>query len=82
MTHITVTMTSNNPNFKTRNTTPIFLLSILLLTLVSPAHAFFRHLCFGELGTARVDPIVAPGRASQHAHVIFGASSKSCLSHP
>ncbi|KAL2424314.1 hypothetical protein ABEF95_008525 [Exophiala dermatitidis] len=50
-------------------------LLITLFLYVAPAHAFFRHLCFGELGNGRVDPIMAPGQASQHLHVSFGASN-------
>lgn len=52
--------------------------SIMLLytvLMIVPAQAFWRHLCFGELGTGRVDPIMAPGAPSIHAHVLFGASS-------
>ncbi|KIW68215.1 hypothetical protein PV04_04175 [Phialophora macrospora] len=45
------------------------------LFFAGPANAFFRHLCHGELGNGRVDPIVAPGNPSQHLHVIFGASN-------
>ena len=54
------------------------LLSILvnLFFLVAPSDAFFRHLCHGELGNGRVDPIIAPGKPSSHVHVMFGASSE------
>ncbi|EXJ91739.1 hypothetical protein A1O3_00289 [Capronia epimyces CBS 606.96] len=53
---------------------PALLLVVFLLNTV-PVHAFFRHLCFGELGNGRVDPIMSPGHPSQHVHVSFGASS-------
>ncbi|KEF54554.1 uncharacterized protein A1O9_08996 [Exophiala aquamarina CBS 119918] len=43
--------------------------------MIAPVQAFWRHLCFGELGTGRVDPIMAPGVPSIHAHVLFGASN-------
>ncbi|KIW92651.1 uncharacterized protein Z519_06498 [Cladophialophora bantiana CBS 173.52] len=51
------------------------LILLALLFLFSPAHAFFRHLCHGELGNGRVDPIMAPGSPAQHLHVMFGASN-------
>lgn len=54
---------------------PVMLLLLLAFTAV-PVQAFWRHLCFGELGTGRIDPIMAPGEPSIHAHVLFGASSQ------
>ncbi|KAJ9604680.1 hypothetical protein H2200_010794 [Cladophialophora chaetospira] len=60
-----------NPRVKLKIGT--VLLAFLLMTV--PAQAFFRNLCHGELGNARVDPIVAPGEPSQHLHVLFGASN-------
>ncbi|KIW13665.1 hypothetical protein PV08_08856 [Exophiala spinifera] len=48
---------------------------VAILSFVVPANAFFRHLCFGELGNGRIDPIMSPGRPSQHLHVTFGASN-------
>ncbi|KAK5058852.1 hypothetical protein LTR84_011116 [Exophiala bonariae] len=51
----------------------IMLLLVALMTV--PVQGFWRHLCFGELGTGRVDPIMAPGTPSGHAHVLFGASN-------
>jgi hypothetical protein len=64
--------TMTNPHVKLK--IAIVLLSSLFF--VGPANAFFRHLCHGELGNGRIDPIVAPGNPSQHLHVIFGASSE------
>lgn len=49
---------------------------VAILFFVLPTHAFFRHLCFGELANGRIDPIMSPGHPSQHLHVTFGASSK------
>ena len=57
-------------------------LLLALLLLITPSQAFFRHLCHGELGSGRVDPIVAPGNPSQHLHVLFGASSKHTTATP
>jgi len=54
-------------------------ISVMLLYaafLIVPVQAFWRHLCFGELGTGRIDPIMTPGTPSLHAHVLFGASSQ------
>jgi hypothetical protein len=53
------------------------LMLITFLSLIAPTEAFFRHLCHGEVGSGRVDPIMSPGKPSQHLHVAFGASSKS-----
>lgn len=41
------------------------------------SEAFWRMECRGRAGLARLDPIVAPGRVSQHAHAIFGSSGFS-----
>jgi hypothetical protein len=51
----------------------------LVLSLVPSTQAFFRHLCFGEVGTGRIDPIVSPNKVSQHIHGIHGAQSKFFL---
>ncbi|KIX09062.1 uncharacterized protein Z518_00140 [Rhinocladiella mackenziei CBS 650.93] len=61
--------------FKVHHFTPNLLAIALILLFIVPTEAFFRHLCFGELGNGRVDPIMSPGRPSQHLHVSFGASS-------
>ena len=61
--------------------TPSMILLILSIYIL-PAQAFFRHLCFGELGNGRVDPIMSPGKASQHLHISFGASSMSIAQTP
>lgn len=58
--------------FSAASTTMLLLFALMTV----PVQAFWRHLCFGELGTGRVDPIMAPGTPSGHAHVLFGASSK------
>ncbi|OQU96875.1 hypothetical protein CLAIMM_02896 [Cladophialophora immunda] len=54
---------------------PRLMLLALFFCLLTPARAFFRHLCHGELGNGRVDPIMAPGNPAQHLHVMFGASN-------
>jgi hypothetical protein len=33
--------------------------------------------CRGNVGLARLDPMMSPGTASQHSHVIHGSSGKS-----
>jgi hypothetical protein len=52
---------------------------ILLLAATTPVQAFWRLLCHGTLGTARIDPLVNFGQIAPHAHNIAGASSKSKL---
>ncbi|RVX68435.1 hypothetical protein B0A52_07435 [Exophiala mesophila] len=68
-------MASLNVRLKLHHYHPFNMVLVLVLLHLSPCHAFWRHLCFGELGTARVDPIRSPGSPSQHAHVLFGASN-------
>jgi hypothetical protein len=55
-----------------------FLVLLSFYFLIAPTQAFFRHICHGELGNGRIDPIMAPGNPSQHVHILFGASSKYC----
>jgi hypothetical protein len=50
---------------------------VLVIALYTgDSSAFFRHLCHGEVGVGRIDPIVTPGKASAHCHGIHGAQSK------
>lgn len=56
-------------------------LSILLLSLLSGAEAFWRLPC-GRIQLGRVDPIISPGQVSGHVHTVsgpnnFGVSSTS-----
>ena len=62
-------------NLKVNN---FMLMLITILVLLNPSYAFFRHLCHGQLAVGRIDPLMAPGRASQHVHNIQGAQSKFC----
>jgi hypothetical protein len=64
---------------KNKLSTTLIYLHLVSLLLVNPSFGFFRHLCHGTLGTLRVDPLMAPGKASQHIHDIHGASSKLIL---
>lgn len=41
------------------------------------AHAFWRLLCDGSVGLARIDPLTNFGTASEHVHSIKGGSGKS-----
>ncbi|KAK3308781.1 uncharacterized protein B0T15DRAFT_118402 [Chaetomium strumarium] len=52
-------------------------ISFLLLVLTSSAAAFWRMECRGSVGMARLDPMMNPGTASQHAHIIHGSSGFS-----
>ena len=61
--------------FKVKLTT-IFTLFICIHT----AFAFWRLPCPRQIGIARVDPLVAAGAISEHAHTIHGGNSKYPLS--
>ncbi len=41
------------------------------------ANAFWRLLCQGNVGLARMDPLVNPGVVSDHVHTIKGGSGES-----
>ena len=43
------------------------------------AHAFWRLLCDGSVGLARIDPLTNLGTVSDHVHSIKGGSGKSCF---
>ncbi|MCJ1341011.1 hypothetical protein MMC09_006307 [Bachmanniomyces sp. S44760] len=47
----------------------------LVATLTSPVNAYWRMPCPGTLVTERLDPIVAPGKASTHAHTVLGGNA-------
>lgn len=49
---------------------------LMVLSLIVPTNAFFRHLCHGEVGVGRIDPIMSPGKVAHHVHGIHGAQSK------
>lgn len=51
-------------------------LFMLVATLVVTTQAFWRMVCHGRVGVARVDPLVSYGEVSQHAHAIHGSSGK------
>lgn len=38
--------------------------------------AFWRMVCKGRAGLARIDPMVSPGEVAQHVHSIHGSSGK------
>ena len=50
--------------------------ALIISILTTPIDAFFRHLCHGQVGMGRIDPIVSPGKTSAHVHNIQGAVSK------
>jgi Domain of unknown function (DUF1996) len=58
-------------------TVDFLMILINLFHLLTPALGYWRHLCHGQLGQARIDPMMVPGKPSQHIHNIQGASSKS-----
>lgn len=49
--------------------------AILLLNL-SPVSAFWRLLCDGSVGLARIDPLMNYEGVSEHVHSIKGGSGK------
>ncbi|KAL2127847.1 hypothetical protein VTI74DRAFT_10097 [Chaetomium olivicolor] len=51
--------------------------SLAILATVSGVSAFWRMECRGQVGLARLDPIISPGGISQHAHAIHGSSGFS-----
>lgn len=57
--------------------TKFIVIAVAFFTFMDPALGYWRHLCHGQLGMARIDPMMAPGKPSQHIHNIQGASSKS-----
>lgn len=50
--------------------------AILLLLQFLSADAFWRLLCDGSVGLARIDPLVNLGKVSEHVHTIKGGSGK------
>lgn len=53
--------------------------AITFLLFTSNVNAFWRLLCDGNVGLARIDPLVAPGGPSDHVHSIKGGSGESFL---
>ncbi|CAG7966357.1 unnamed protein product [Penicillium salamii] len=51
------------------------MLMACLTLFPSSATAFWRLPCRGRSGTARLDPIVDPGKVSGHTHVVHGSGS-------
>lgn len=49
---------------------------LALVIWFSTALAFWRLPCPRQIGVARVDPLVAAGAISDHAHTIHGGNSK------
>ncbi len=57
--------------FKVKMTVPL-----TLFVCFSSVLAFWRLPCPRQIGVARVDPLVAAGAISEHAHTIHGGNSK------
>lgn len=51
--------------------------AILLSLNIGHTSAFWRLLCDGSVGLARMDPLMEPGKVGDHAHSIKGGSGKS-----
>ncbi|KAF2008331.1 hypothetical protein BU24DRAFT_360606 [Aaosphaeria arxii CBS 175.79] len=52
----------------------MYLVKLLLTSLLQCTFAFWRLPCYSRLGVYRIDPIVSPGKPSEHAHVLHGAN--------
>lgn len=50
--------------------------AVLLLLQFLFADAFWRLLCDGSVGLARIDPLMFLGEVSDHVHSIKGGSGK------
>lgn len=51
-------------------------IGLVVLLNAACADAFWRLLCRGSVGLARMDPIVNPGDVSDHVHTIKGGSGE------
>ncbi|KAL1961909.1 hypothetical protein VTN77DRAFT_942 [Rasamsonia byssochlamydoides] len=47
----------------------------ILFFLPGPSEAFWRLPCRGRTGVARIDPLMAPGKVSDHVHVVHGSGN-------
>lgn len=48
--------------------------TLLLLSTIGDALAFWRMECRGRTGLARIDPIMDAGLVSPHIHTVHGSS--------
>lgn len=53
------------------------IIAVLLLLNLGHANAFWRLLCDGSVGLARMDPLMNYGTVGDHVHSIKGGSGKS-----
>ncbi|KAH0122003.1 hypothetical protein KCU82_g22542, partial [Aureobasidium melanogenum] len=65
--HITFNMVNNKASALS--------LAVSALSLAGSADAFWRLPCRGRSGVGRLDPIMDPGKVSDHVHVIHGGSN-------
>jgi hypothetical protein len=58
----------------------------IVVAFVSLADAasnnFWRLPCMSRSGAARMDPLMAPGKTSDHLHTIFGSGGMSAAAKP
>ncbi len=60
------------------NSFNVLVVATTVLSLqVNSAHGFWRLLCDGSVGLARIDPLTNLGGVSDHVHSIKGGSGKS-----
>lgn len=48
---------------------------IAILSLVPSTWSFFRHLCHGEVGIGRIDPIVSQDEVFAHVRGLHGSGN-------
>lgn len=51
--------------------------ALAILAALGSADAFWRMECHGQVGLARIDPLVSPNEVAQHVHAIHGSSGFS-----
>lgn len=54
---------------------------LILINIIGLTDAYWRMNC-GIIQSGRIDPIVSPGKISQHVHKLVGASSKYLTDSP
>lgn len=53
----------------------VAIVAVWLVSWATGVDAFWRMPCMGRTGLARIDPIVQPGEAANHAHAIHGGNN-------
>ena len=59
-----------------RSPVSTMIIAVFLFLNLGYVNAFWRLLCHGSVGLARIDPLMNPGELSEHVHSIKGGSGK------